>query len=137
MSSISDGKIAKSFNEHTNQSNAPKLSQTVPLTEVGVKEPPLLKTQDALKTGIETLKTVREDLEAAKKHKDEVVSNMKAEIAVVDAVVTEAAKKAQQAKLAASRSKVLGDLVGSDDEGENSLFGSSPKAPASTSSLFD
>ena len=49
----------------------------------------------------------------------------------------EAAKKAQQAKLAASRSKVLGDLVGSDDEGENSLFGSSPKAPASTSSLFD
>ena len=49
----------------------------------------------------------------------------------------EAAKKAQQAKLAALRSKVLGDLVGSDDEGENSLFGSSPKAPASTSSLFD
>lgn len=98
MGSTPDGKIAKSFDEHTNQANAPKMSSTVPLDKIDVTEPPLLKENESLKEGIETLKTTREDLEAAKKHKEELMSTLQTEYAAVDAVVAEATKKAQAAK---------------------------------------
>ena len=89
--------------------------------------------QDQLRREAEAQRKEREAL-AAKRAEE---ARLKKEAEEAERRKIEAAKKAQQAKLAASRSKVLGDLVGSDDEGENSLFGSSPKAPASTSSLFD